>query len=175
MSAKTKSAQVIYLNAPRNAAHAAKHTTEGPGLASLYIINGNGCKHYPDKLQTWKIADALFYVLSNHFECTEGTPQLSPYSAARLNATLQQAATDLENRTIVDLQIVFAERGEDDEIGMRVFGATVAPTVADTYYQSTLVLAIGPRGEVSQRLVQPTVNAAMRRNQGFGGRRHVLH
>lgn len=175
MTTKTKGAQVIYLNAPSNAATHTQHTTEGATLASLYLINERGCKHYPEKLPLSKVADALLYVLSSHFECTEGTPALTPYSAARLKATLQQAAEDLGSRIIADVQIAFAEQPQGDECGVRVFGVTVQPTTEDSYYPSTLVLAIGPLGEVSQRLLQPSVNATVRRQQGFGERRHAHH
>lgn len=171
MTIKTKSAN---FRAPRDAAHTAQHTTEGATLASLYIVNGNGCKHYPEKLPVWKIADALLYAISYHFEHTEGAPKLTPYSAARLRATLQQAADDLGSGAIADLQIAFAEQWEGDEIGMRLFGATVPPTIDDSYYPSTLMLAIGPMGELSQRQVQPSINSVMRRHKAFGGRGYVF-
>ncbi len=171
MTTKTKGAN---FRAPRNAAHTAEHTIKGASLASLYIVNGRGCLHYPDKLPLTKVADTLYFLLSSHFERAEGAPKLNAYSAARLKGTLQQAANDLASGAIADIQIAFAEKC-GDEIGMRLFGATVPPTTGDSFSLSTLMLAISPCGEVSQRQVQPSINAVLRRHRAFGGRGYVFH
>lgn len=161
--------------APRNAAHTAKHTAEGATLASLYMVTPTGYNHYSQKIPTGELADTVFGVLEDYFVCTEGTPELDPYSAARLIATLRQAAANMQTRTIVDFKVVFPEQ-RDDETGIRVFGACIAPTAQDSYCTSSLVLFIGPLGELSQRLMQLTTNPIKHAQQGFKVRgRHVFH